>query len=252
MRNKLIPLIVILMAVSLTFAFRHAAARSTVYRLPHESDSILSLDESTLDPQIVALLERLTLTLVSPSKIRLGDVAVFRLMVTIDESDPLGLETESPSLSTIMDIGDVFDSYNLIAEARLELPRIFVSPSNVVSQPIRAGQSITFAWSVPANAVGEYEGTAWFFLRFVPKDGEVKATGQDLSDDLASPAGSPQEAVTELPVAAIPLRVRVVSLWGLNGTTARLIGIVGLLIGFLLSLPHLLDRFYRVKRSPSS
>lgn len=251
MRIKFIPLLVIIMAISLTFAIRHDAPRSTVYRLPQDDVSILSLDESTLDPQKVALLERLTLTLDSPSMIRLGDVAVFRLTVTIDEREPASIETDAPSLSIIPDMVDVFDFYNLIAEARLELPRIFVTPSNIVSQPIRAGQNITFTWSVPANTEGDYDGTAWFFLRLIPKDGDEKISGEDSSDNLAAQAGSSKDVGTQLPVAAIPLRVRVISLWGLNGTTARLFGIVGLLIGFLLSLPLLLDRLYRVRRSPS-
>lgn len=252
MRNGFLISLVMLAGVSLTFAASLSAPRSGAHGFAEGSDSILPSVESTPAPQKVALLESLTLTFDSPSLIRLGEVALIRLTVTIEENIKVDLEMNASQLPTVAELGDVFDSYHLIAEARLEMPRLFVSPSNMVSQPIRAGQSITYTWSIPASAVGEYDGTAWFFLRFVPKSGDEKSTGQDSDDDMAAQGDSLMEAVTELPVAAIPVHVRVVSLLGMKGSTARIIGTVGLFASLLIALPLLLDWIYRVRRSSSS
>ena len=239
-----------LAALSLTFAWSLVLPRGTASRESSRFDTILPSIGTTPAPQKVALLESLTLTLDSPSVLRLGEVAVIRLTVRIEESNPVDLEMNALSLPAITEMGDVFDAYHLIAEARLELPRIFVSPRDTTSQPLRAGQTITFTWSVPANAVGEYEGTAWFFLHFIPKAGDEKTTGQDSSNDPAAQGSSPKVEV-ELPVAAIPVRVRVVSFLGMSGSTARILGIAGLCLSFLIALPLILDRFYRVRRSSS-
>ena len=251
MRKNIFLPAVMLAALSLTFAWSLVLPRGTASRESSRFDTILPSIGTTPAPQKVALLESLTLTLDSPSVIQLGEVAVIRLTVRIEESNPAGLEMHAPTLPAITEMDDVFDAYHLIAEARLELPRIFVSPRNMTSQPVRAGQTITFTWSVPANAVGEYEGTAWFFLRFMPMAGDEKTTGQDSSNDLAAQGSPAKEAALELPVAAIPLRVRVVSLLGMTGSTARIIGIAGLCLSFLIALPLILDRFYRVRRSSS-
>jgi hypothetical protein len=227
MRIKFMLLIFFIAAVSLTFAAGFIAPHRTAH---------LSLVESTLAPGKVALLEPLTLTLDSPSLIRLGDVATIRLTVTIDARGNVSVATDEAASTPFASVSDAFNSYHVIAEARLDLPRMYVQPAGLVSQPLRAGQSVAFTWTVRADGVGEYEGTAWFFLRFVPKGDDVESAGQVVG------SGS------ELAVAAMPVQLRVVSFLGMKGSTARVIGTVGLFVGFLLALPLLLDRLYRPKK----
>ncbi len=199
------------------------------------SASNLSLVESTLVPAKVALLEPLTLTLDAPATIRLGDIATIRLTVTIDARGNVSMATNESAAAPFAGAGDVFDSYNVIAEARLDLPHLYASPADLVSRPVRAGQSLTFAWAVRADAVGEYEGTAWFFLRFVPKGEDAELAGQ-----VTGPG-------SELAVAAIPFNLRVVSFFGMKGSAARIVGTVGLLVSILVALPLFLDYLVRSK-----
>jgi hypothetical protein len=77
--------------------------------------------------------------------------------------------------------------------------------------------------------VGRYSGTIWFSLRFVPK-GE---------------ANNPERV---LPVAALPVEFEVVSIADLTGGTARLLGIIGTFLGFLLALPFLVDGLGRIRK----
>jgi hypothetical protein len=227
MRIKFMLLIFFIAAVSLTFVAGFIA--------PHRTAN-LSLVESTLVPDKVALLEPLTLTLDSPSIIRLSDAAAIRLTVTIDAHGNVSVATDEAASAPVASVSDAFDSYNVIAEARLDLPRMYVQPAGLVSQPLVPGENVTFTWYIRADAVGEHEGMAWLFLRFVPKGDDVQLAGQ------VSDPGS------ELAVAAMPVQLRVVSFLGMKGSTARIIGTVGLFVGFLLALPLLLDRLYRPKK----
>jgi hypothetical protein len=227
MRIKFMFLLLFVATISLTFVFG--------FIVPHRSSNI-SLLESTLVPSKVALLEPLTLTLDAPSVIRLGDVVKIRLTVTVDEDGNANAASNESTATQEMDLNDAFDSYNVIAETRLDLSRLSASSAELMSQPIRAGQSITFTWTVRADAVGECEGTAWFFLRFVPKGNDAV---------LAEQGSSPG---SELAVAAIPFDLRVVSFQGIKGITARIIGMVGLFVSLLIALPLLLDRLVRPKQ----
>ena len=226
MRMKFLFLLFFVAAISLPFAFGIVAPHGT---------SDLSLVESTLVPSKVALLEPFTLTLDSPSVVRLGDVAAIRLTVTIDTVGNVSIIANESAVMPVTNVSDAFDSYNVIAETRIDLPRLYILPAKLICQPIRAGQSITFMWSVRADAVGEYEGTAWFFLRFVPKGDDAESAGQD-----SGPEG-------ELAVAAIPFNLRVVSFFGMKGSIARIIGTVGLFVGILIALPLFLDHLFRSK-----
>jgi hypothetical protein len=240
MRIKFISLLCFVTAISLTFAFGIFAPHRTLppsgtMRQAQGNALHLSLVESTLIPAKVALLEPLTLNLDSPLSVHLGDITAIRLTVTIDARGNVSVATNDSAATPVADVSDVFDSYNVIVETRLDLPRLYTAPAELVSQPILVGQSITFTWTVRADAVGEYEGTVWFFLRFVPK-GDNPESGEQVTGP-----GS------ELAVAAIPFELRVISLLGIKGSTARVIGTVGLFVSILIALPLLLDRLFRSK-----
>jgi hypothetical protein len=220
MRIKLTLSLFLLAAISLTSACGSPISSRT---LRQAQGSAVSLPPSGLgDPSApAALLEPRLLTLDWPKIIRLGDMATIRLTLTVDVDD---------SLSGTIQLADVYAGYNVIAEAELDLPRLQVHPPGVVSQPLLPGQSITFSWSVRPGEVGRYSGTVWFTLRFVP-------SGQ---------ANNPER---DLPVAALPVEFDVVSIAGLSGGSARLLGIIGTFLGLILALPFLVDGLGRVRKA---
>ncbi len=94
-----------------------------------------------------------------------------------------------------------------------------VAPADLVSQPMQPGDRVEFIWSVKPEGVGTLRGTVWLYLRFIPKDGG-------------------QESKSTLAVKTI--EVRVANLLGLSGTSARLLGIAGMVVGSFLGLDNLL------------
>jgi hypothetical protein len=204
MRNKITRSLFLLAAISLTFACNIPVPSRTVSTPPS------GLADASAP---AALLEPRLLMLDWPKVIRLGDVATIRLTLTIDTDG---------GLTVIVPLADIYTGYTVIAEAELELPRLHVRPPGVVSQPLLPGQNITFSWSVRPEEAGKYSGTVWFTLRFLP-------IGQ-----VTRPEG-------ELPVAALPVEFEVVSLAGLTGGSARLLGIIGIFLGLFLALPFLVD-----------
>lgn len=131
-----------------------------------------------------------TLTLEAPTRLRAGDSALARLVFSDAAAAP------------------IFESYNLLAEARLEIPGASLRPASSVKQPLRPAQTLTFFWTITAPEAGEYNGTAWVYLTFV-----------SLADN----------AETRLALAAIPLQIRSTRLAGLTGEMARRLGALALL-----------------------
>jgi hypothetical protein len=208
MRIKLTLSLLLLAALSLTFACAAPAPARTVDLFAVPTD-LASAPAALLEPRL--------LTLVHPAVVRVGDLAVIRLTFAPGPEDVLGLTVPR---------ADVFASYTIIAEAKLDLPGLAVRPPGLVSQPLEAGRGVTFTWYIQPQETGQVTGTAWFFLRFAPQ------------------AGGPG---SELPVAALPVEFAVVSLAGLDGGAARVVGAIGALIGLLLALPFLADQVARRK-----
>lgn len=205
-------------AVSLTFACAAPAPLQTVNLPPQEDLADFSAPPALAEPRL--------LTLVSPAVVRLGDYAVIRLTFA---PDPGGI----PAPATFFADAPVFRA--AIAEARLEMPGIVVHPPGTLSQPLAAGQSAVFTWRVRPQERGQARGTVWFFLRFVSREGRAETAGQV--------AG----AESRLPVAALPVCFEVVSLVGLSGGEARLLGGAGVFLALLLAFPLLLERLREQK-----
>jgi hypothetical protein len=219
MRIKLTLSLLLLAALSLTFACAAPAPARTAV-LPAAASAFPSAPAALLEPRL--------LTLVHPAVVRVGDLAVIRLTFAPGPQDVLALTVPR---------ADVFASYTIIAETKLDLPGIAVRPPGLVSQPLEAGRGVTFTFYVQPQETGQVAGTAWFFLRFAPQAGGV-APGESRGPD------------SELPVAALPVGFVVVSLAGLDGGAARLVGAIGAVIGLLLALPFLLERAARRKQIP--
>ena len=166
-----------------------------------------------------AILESRRLTLEYPPKIRTGDSDVIRLTLEVDTLGNLTPTAEiQGNLITgqVIQIPDLYDTQNVIAEARVDLAGVEVRPGEEISEPLLPGQSVTFYWSIRPDTSGTFRGTAWFLLRFVDK-----VSGFE----------------TEKAISAQPVQIEATNFLGLNGSIARTAGGIGSLIGAVLGFP---------------
>jgi hypothetical protein len=180
--------------------------------------------ESTPAPlatQPPAIQEARRITLEWPPSIRVGDSDVIRLTIEVDAQGNLtptaqveGHETRG---ETVL-IPNLYDTHNVMAEARLDMAGMQVTPEGDVSEPLLPGQSVTFFWSVRPQEVGVYRGTIWVHLRFIPRAG-----GEELRSTLTAQL----------------VEVQAVNLLGLGGNAARWLGGLGTLAGSFISLENL-------------
>ena len=169
-----------------------------------------------------AIPEMRLLTLEFPPKIRAGDSDVVRLILEMDENGGLTPTVSSAGNVTrgeTVIIPNLFDTYNVLAEARLDLAGVDVRPSETISETLLPLQKVTFFWSVLPGEIGNYKGTVWFYLHFIPKTSAGVESRQALS--------------------AQPIEIEATSFFGLGATPARWLGFVGTFIGSLLGLPFL-------------
>lgn len=170
-----------------------------------------------------SLQEARTLTLEWPPVIRAGDSDIIRLTLEVDElgniTPTAEIEGHVVTGETII-IPNLYDTHNVVAEARLDLAGIQVSPAEMSSQTLLPGQRVMFYWSIHPEDIGKYIGVVWFYLRFVPLD------------------GGPE---TERAVAAQQIEIQVVSFLGLKAVPARILGAVGGLLSSVFGLPFVED-----------
>ena len=159
-------------------------------------------------PGMPSLPEARTIRLEFSPVMRAGDSQIVELNLTADG------EAADTSL---------YEEYRVIAEARLELPFANVRPADIVSTALGQGGAATFYWEVTPREQGVSRGTAWLYLRLIPKAG--------------GPAGETRGAVSAQSVA-----IRSRSVLGRTGSQARAMGVVGSLVGLWLGFPFLRTR----------
>ena len=109
----------------------------------------------------------------------------------------------------------LYQEYNVISEARLELPFADVHPANLISTAPVEGGDATFYWEVTPLGVSDLQGTIWLYLRLIRK-----ADGKE----------------TRKPVSAQLIKISSKSLLGWTGSEVRVAGSVGLLLGLSLGI----------------
>jgi hypothetical protein len=170
---------------------------------------------------VPAINESRTLTLEWPPVVHAGDSERIRLTLEVDEKGNLTPTAEAAGHAVIgqpVVIPNLFDTHNVLARARIDLAGVEVRPDGMVSQPLLPGRPVTFYWSVRAEKAGVYRGTVWFFLEFAPKNG----------------GGSSEQAI-----AAMPVEIEAVSLFGLKAGPARILGVAGSFLSAILGVPFL-------------
>jgi len=107
----------------------------------------------------------------------------------------------------------LYNDYNLIAEARLDMSLADVRPLDLISTALVEGGKATFYWEVYPRQAGTLRGTIWLYLRFIPKTG-----GEEFRQ----------------PVSAQLIEIRSRSLLGWTGSVVRSAGVIVFLLGLTL------------------
>ncbi|MBN1450130.1 MAG: hypothetical protein JW963_03870 [Anaerolineales bacterium] len=174
-----------------------------------------------------AILESRRLTLEFPPVMRTGDSARIRLQLEVDDRGniiPTAVVEGNVVTGEVVEIPNLYETHNAIAEARLDMAGMEVQPPGTISEPLTPGKSVTFYWSVRPEESGRYEGTAWLHLRFIP---------------MTSLSGE-QESRIAVSVQFLEIEAR--SFLGfLDGGAARGIGALGSVVGSVLGFPFVDD-----------
>lgn len=177
----------------------------------------------TLSPISPAIPELRRVTLEFPPRIRLGDSNVIRLTLEVDDLEGMTATAQVPGNQVqddMLEIPNLYESHNVIVEARLDMAGVEVRPSEIVSSPLSPGQPVTFYWSVRPGSAGIFKGTAWLFVRFIDKK-----TGQE----------------SQRAVSAQPVQIQSTDFFGLSASFTRITGAIGSVVGGILGLPFLDD-----------
>jgi hypothetical protein len=198
------------------------AAAETVQTQP--VPAAMSTSTPAAAPVPPAIPESRRLTLEFPSKMRAGvESDIVRLTLEVDD---LGNITPTAQIEgnvvvgEIIQIPDLYETHNVVAEARLDLAGMQVQPAEAIYEPLKKGQSATFYWSIRPQETGLYRGTVWLHLNFVNK-----STGEE--DRIA--------------VSAQLIEIRAVDFFGLSVNLARTTGVVGSVVGGVIGFPFIED-----------
>ena len=170
-----------------------------------------------------AIPERRRLTLEYPPQIRAGDSDVVRLTLEVDQAGnitPTAVVEGNVITGETIEIPNLYETHHVIVEAKFDVAGMQVSPPDLSSQTLAAGQTVRFFWSIRPEEVGIYRGTIWLYLRFVDKvSGEESQTA----------------------VSAQIVEIEAVNLFGIPANVVRVAGGAGSVIGSILGLPFLED-----------
>jgi hypothetical protein len=183
-----------------------------------------------------ALPERRRLTIEFPPQMRAGDSDLVRLTLEVDDLGnitPTAQIDENVVTGKVIEIPNLYESHHVIAETRFDIAGMEVRPTELVSEPLSPGSSVTFYWSIRPPEVGVYRGTIWFYLRFVDK-----SNGEE----------------SRKTVSVQIVEIEAVNLFGLSGNFARTTGVIGSVVGTVIGFPFLEDiiKFIFKKRNGRS
>jgi hypothetical protein len=221
--------------------FISACALMLIFASPACAGSVDSVAPAPVPPQIVveattqpaqptqisappAIPETRRLTLEFPSKMRAGvEGDIIRLTLEVDD---LGNITPTAQINgnvvvgQTIEIPDLYETHNVIAEARLDMAGMEVSPPEATLEPLTRGRSVTFYWSIRPQETGTYRGTVWLHLNFADK-----STGEQ----------------SRIAVSAQIIEIEAVDFFGLSVNVARTSGVIGSLVGGVFGFPFIED-----------
>lgn len=181
-----------------------------------------------------ALLERRMLQLNWPARIREKDSDRVDLIIALDPQalvTATAAQTRTPNQNEDIpvDIPNIYETHNLMAVARLDIAGMEAIREEI-REPLLQGREVSFHWSVRANETGMYRGVVWLHLEMVPKTGG---------------------AVERILLLARPIDIEAYTVFGMSGSLARTLGVLGLIASTLLGYPFiqkLFDSLFQRKR----
>ena len=184
----------------------------------------LNLVAETEPTPLPSIPEQRRLTLEFPPKIRAGDGDRIRLTLEVDDLGNITPTAEiegNKIVGETIEIANLYETHHIIAESRLDMAGMQIIPAETVSEPLLPGESVTFFWGISAPDAGEYRGTVWLYLRYVPKDG-----GEEL----------------RRAISAQTVEIKATKFFGILSTDpAKKIGAIGSFFGALLGFPFVDD-----------
>jgi hypothetical protein len=172
--------------------------------------------------------ENRLLTLIFPQKMKVGDSDIIQLTLELD-SQETGELMEFPTLAKdnnkYYQDGNLFDLYHVIVEARLEMAGTEYLPTGDISEALLPAIPVAFLWNIRSSQAGFYQGTVWLHLVFISKAG-----GQDIRQVLT----------------AQRMNIEVVNFFGLNGKSARILGVIGVILGLTIGLEYFLEMIRKI------
>jgi hypothetical protein len=172
-------------------------------------------------PQQAVLPERRLLSLEWPSRIHVGSSDTIRLSLDVDPKGQLTPQVEVGGhqvTGQTVNIPDLYETHNIVAEARLDIAGLQISPEDTMNEPMVRGERTIFYWSVSPTQAGDYRGTLWLFLNIIPKNG-----------------GQPDRR----PLLARPIEIQATTVLGLPANVAEISGVAGGVISTILGFPFL-------------
>ena len=205
-----------------------ACAGSVESAAPAPAEPVVEATSQSSQPTQIAappaIPEYRRLTLEFPPKMRAGvEGDIVRLTLEVDD---LGNITSTAQIEgnvvagETIEIPDLYETHNVIAEARLDLAGMDVKPSEAILEPLTRGRSATFYWSIRPQEPGTYRGTVWLHLNF-----ENKSTGE--KDRIA--------------VSAQIVEIEAVDFFGLSVNVVRTSGVIGSIVGGVIGFPFIED-----------
>ncbi len=170
------------------------------------------------------MLEPRRVVLEWPKSMRIGENGEIVLIF-----EPLKDGTASSILTN--DMSDIYNTYNIMSEARFEVAGIRVNPANPTRESMPAGQTVRFKWEINTDHEGSYTGKVWLSLRLLPLDG-----GE----------------VSQVPIYIQEIIIQTTSLFGLNESMAYLLGGVGVVLAATLDYDDLLALVRKLTRKKIS
>ncbi len=190
---------------------------------PHETRA-RQISPSEMQPAAPAIPEPRLLTLEFPSKMRAGvEGDIIRLKFEVDDQGditPIAQIGGNEVLGEAIVIPDLYETYNVTAEARLDMVGMQVQPADAIYEPLKRGQPATFYWSIRAQEPVIYPGTVWLHLNFAEK-----STGEK----------------SRIAVSAQIIEIEAANFFGLPVNLVRALGVIGIVVGCVLgfvSLPR--------------
>jgi hypothetical protein len=219
-------------AVIYLLSTQREATSAVAPTLPNEPGAVQATEPlpsglpTTIGPvstTLPALPEPRRLTMEFPPRMRAGDSDLVRLTLEVDE---LGNVTPTAEIGgnvitgQVVEIPNLYDSHNVIAEARFDIAGMEVRPADLVSEALTPGSSVTFRWSIRPPESGVYRGTVWLYLHFVNKQ---------------------SGAESRKTVSAQIVEIEAVNFLGLSANIARTTGVIGSVLGTVIGFPFLED-----------